>query len=387
MKRKVVIFLSAVLLSLLIVPAINILDAPSRDVIKWRERLFLFNMDFLSRWEARLLYPLGISTNPKQVIIGRDSWLYLGYMYKQKKTVDQNPPTEADFALGKKIGAAAEAWDAFLATKGVKLFRIMIGPEKDSIYPENLPEWAKTTRPNATDALIAGTGAVRYVDLRKPLLDAKPNQPTSLYYKTDTHWNSLGAGIAFRAFAQQVSLAAPELRWPSEKTYELSHIEPRGGGDLANFLRLNADLVDFNPIIHGSSVLIETTQFDFETKKIIHQGGNPPIGSPSKPILIKSYDALNKKRVLWLRDSFGTAMSPLMASTFTEILQLHYDEGLKSPERFIQLIDEFKPEYIFFTVVERSSRADIFTVHPPSVLIPKIGYLSPIQKTVPKEKN
>jgi alginate O-acetyltransferase complex protein AlgJ len=385
LRRRVFIFLSAVLLSLLVVPIINTLDAPSRDAVKWKEKSFLYNMDFLSRWAARLLYPLGISTDPKQVIIGRDSWLYLGDQYGQTLTVDRRPPTGADFALSKQIGAATEAWDAYLSSKGVKLFRIMIGPNKGSIYSEHLPVWAKTNTPNSTDALLAGTGTVRYIDLREPLLAAKVTQSEALYYKTDTHWNSLGAGIAFRAFAQQVGLAAPELRWPSETTYDLSRVDPRGGGDLANFLRLKAHLADSEPIIRVADLSIETTQLDFDTKQVVFRGGNPMVGVPSKPVLIKSEGALNNKKVLWLRDSFGSAMSLLMAATFTDVLQLQLAEGLRSPERFIQLVDEFKPDYVFFTVVERDSRAGAFTASPPPVLIPKVSNFKPLRTTVLKE--
>jgi alginate O-acetyltransferase complex protein AlgJ len=385
--RRVFIFIAAVLSSLLVVPAINVLDAPSRSAIQWKKKSFLYNVDFLSRWTAKLLYPLGISTDPQQVIIGYDDWLFLGEKYSQTLTVDRSPPTEADYAMGQQIGAAAQAWDTYLATKGVKLFRVMVGPNKGTIYSEHLPDWAKTARPNATDALFAGTGTVRYIDLRKPMLAAKAVQTTPLYYKTDTHWNSLGAGIAFSAFAQQTGQSAPELRWPMDATYDLSHILPKGDGDLAKFLHINADIADPEPIIHLSNLSIETTQFDFATKQIMHHGENPRVEAPTKPLLVKSKGALNHTRVLWLRDSFGSALSPLMAATFTDVLQLHWSEGFKSPERFIQLVDEFRPDYVFFTVVERDARARVFSAFPPPIISAKTSDFKPLRSTAPKVTN
>lgn len=366
----------------MIVPVINILAAPNRDAIKWRKKAFLYNMDFASRWAARLLYPLGISTDPKQVIVGRDGWIFLGDQYEQTRTVDRRPPSKADYALGQEIGSATNAWDAYLSSKGVKLFKIMIGPNKGTIYPEHLPTWAKTSSPYATDALLAGTGTEHYVDLRGALLAAKANQSEALYYRTDTHWNSLGAGVAFRAFAQQVGKAVPELRWPSQSAYELNRVEPRGGGDLANFLRLKANLSDSEPIIHASSLSIETTQIDFDTKEILHQGG-----SPSKPILFKSVGALNHKKVLWLRDSFGTAMSPLMTATFSEVLQLHWGEAIKPGGRLMQLVDEWKPDYVFFTVVERASRTPWFAAYPPPVFVPMSSEFKPTRTTTALASN
>lgn len=381
MRRSVFVFLSAVLLSLLVVPAINILAAPNRDAIKWKEKAFLYNMDFAARWGARLLYPIGISTDPEQVIVGRDGWIFLGDQYEQTRTVDRRPPSKADYTLGQEIGSATKAWDAYLASKGVKLFKIMIGPNKGTIYPEYLPTWAKTSSPNATDALLDGTGTEYHVDLRGTLLAAKANHSEALYYRTDTHWNSLGAGVAFKAFAQQVGKAAPELRWPSQSAYELSHVDPRGGGDLANFLRLTANLSDSEPIIHASSLSVETKQIDFDSNQELHQGGNPMVGSPTKPLLVFSKGALNNKKLLWLRDSFGTAISPLVAATFSQVLQLHWGEAMKPEGRLVQLVEEWKPDYVFFTVVERASRTLWFTAYPPPVFVPMSSDFKPTRTT------
>lgn len=324
-------------------------------------------MDFVSRWLAIALYPLGISTDPKQVIIGRDGWLYLGDMHAQTVSVDRRPPTAAEIELGKQIGAATDAWDAYLSSKGVKLFRVMIGPNKGTIYPEHMPGWAKPASPNATDALFAGTSKMLYIDLRTALLEAKASQSHDLYYKTDSHWNFLGAGFAFRAFAQQVGSAAPDLRWPSNSAYDFTRSIPHEGGDLANFLRLSANLSDSVPMIHALDLPVETTQSDFDTKQIIHQGGNSMIGAPAKPLLVKSVGALNNKKVLWLRDSFGGGMSPLMAATFSDVLQLHWREAIKPGGRFVQLVEKWKPDYVFLTVVERDSKEGDFAVFPPPI--------------------
>nr|WP_202971854.1 hypothetical protein [Pseudomonas sp. LPH1] len=110
MKRSVFAFLLSVALVLLIVPAANILTAPSYEVANLKEKSFLYNMDFVSRWMASLLYPLGISTDPKQVIIGKDGWLYLGDDYNQTLSDDRRAATEADISHGKKIGVATNAW-------------------------------------------------------------------------------------------------------------------------------------------------------------------------------------------------------------------------------------------------------------------------------------
>ena len=373
MKNRVLIFLVIVLFSLLVPPVINIFSASNVNEINWKKKSFLYNMDFFSRICSMGFYYFGISTNSKQVIIGFEDWLYLGDQYEQTISIDRRPPTSSDLEVVEKIGIANSAWNVYLSSKGVKLFRVMIGPNKGAIYPEHMPRWARPASPNFTDALIAATDSKIYVDLRKPLLEAKINNSADLYYKTDTHWNNLGASIAFRAFAQQVSAAAPEIRWPSDSIYQVNNIATRAGGDLANFLRLSGSLPDVESIMQTLDPLVETSRIDFDTKKIMHRGGNPHLEAPKKPLLVESIGALNNKRVLWLRDSFGSAMSPLMSTTFSDVLQLHWNEGIGPKGRLVQLVEEWKPDYVFFTVVERAARTEFFTNSPPPIILPIKG--------------
>ncbi len=365
-KHRAFIFIMALLASLLIVPAVNIFRAPNLKSIKW-EKSFFYNMDFASSFAAKLIYPLGISIKPNSVVIGHDGWLFLGDQFESTLSAGRHPPTSVDIELTKQIGVAAAAWDTYFASKGVQLFRVMIGPNKGSIYPEKMPRWAQPVSPNATDALFSGTGNVLYVDLRAPLLEAKAHQEADFYYKIDTHWNDLGSGMAFRAFAQQVGAATPELRWPSSDVYQLKSTLQTSGGDLANFLRLPTNLSDTRLAIRASDLPVETIQLDFDTQKVLHTGGHLTTIPPHKPVLIRSANALNNKKVLWLRDSFGDSMSLLMEATFSDVLQLHWHEAIKPGGRLVQLVESWKPDYVFFTVVERDARNGWFTVPPPVV--------------------
>lgn len=385
MKRRIFIFILSIISILVAIPAINIVNAPSRDAIHLQEKSFLYNMDFVSRWTAELLYPIGISINPKQVIIGKDNWLFLGDGFAQTLSTDRRPASASDIIIGKQIRDATEAWNAYLINKGVKIFQIMIGPNKGSIYPEHMPSWAKPALYNPTDALFAETGGEHYIDLRTPLLAAKNEHRIAMYYKTDTHWNDLGGGVAFRAFAQKVGKLAPELKWPSEKEYQLTQVTPRNGGDLANFLRLSTNVPDEAPVIYASSLPVKTIQTDFATKKVLFQGGNPQIGAPFEPLLVTSSGALNDKKVLWIRDSFGSSLSPLMAETFKEVLQIHWGRVTK-PEGLAQLVNEWKPDYVFVTAVERDARSSWFSTYPPLEPVLKGEDFKAVSTTVPVYK-
>lgn len=381
MRRRVFFFVISLLLILLIVPVYNLITTSNIRSIKWMNQSFLYNMDFASRWASRLLYPLGISTDPKQVIIGHDGWLFLGDQHDQTLSTDRRPQEERDRILGKDIGAATVAWQIYLANKGVKVFRIMIGPNKSTIYSEHMPVWSRPFFSNATDALLAGTGTGNYIDLRSPLLAAKVRQSEPLYYKTDTHWNALGAGLAFQAFEQQVSIVAPEIKWPTRQTYVVQRADFRPGGDLANFLRLKAYLPDSEPVIHLGNSSVDILRYEFDTKIITYQGKNSVFEPPTKPIMVQSKQALNNKKVLWLRDSFGDAMAPLMSATFSEVLQLHWNEAIKPGGRFVQLVDAWQPDYVFITVVERAARNPWFSAYPPVVVLSGKKDFEPVRAT------
>lgn len=374
MRRLTQRFLLIVSLALLVVPTINFVSSPNPLKVKWKQKT-LYNMDLALPPLTALLYPLGISTSPGRVLIGQDGWLFMGNEFEHIIADGRRYPTPKAIADGERIGSAAEAWHTWLRGNGVKQYRLMIGPNKESIYPELMPFWARPLPPTATDALMAGTDSTLYIDLRAALKQAKTTQPEALYFKTDTHWNSLGAGIAFRTFAQELARAAPELLWPAANAYEVIGMGSIAGTDLIRILWLKQrgtsqkhDVVNPSPILGVEKIPIETTQYEFDSKKvtpskIVRSGGNPEV--TALPILVVSRGALNANRVLWLRDSFGEAMSPFMAATFAEVLQVHVNDAFQSAERFAELVQSWRPEYVFVTVAERSARLDLFATFPP----------------------
>jgi alginate O-acetyltransferase complex protein AlgJ len=369
MKKQVLIFICVALLALMIVPVINLIqigEVQNKDGKKLWDKSILYNVDFALPYISRFFYPFGISTNPNQVVIGKNDWLYLGDEYEKTLTVTRLGATGNDVEVAKKIGVATKAWNQWLKHKGVSLYRVMLGPNKNTIYPEYFPSWAQTANDSATNSLLTHVDESIYFDTRLALLRAKSQFTDSLYYKTDTHWNSLGAWVAFRAFTKEVARTDESLQWLTEQQISVLKVSERAGGDLSKFLRMNKTLRDSEVVITiNSEHPISTEQYDFETGRLTSSGGNPQVDAPKHPILIKSKHAINQKRVLWLRDSFGTAISPFMAATFSETLQLHY--GATDSALFAKLVDTYKPDYVFITVVERGAREAWFTNLPSMV--------------------
>lgn len=373
MRKQVIAFICAVLVTLAIVPVLNILSntrlSPTRGATDEREAWWTYasyNLDSASAWINGLLYQLGISTDPAQVVIGRQGWLYLGDRYEKVRSVARIGQTSADVTQGCKIASALEAWETWLTGRGVRIYAVMAAPNKGTIYPEHLPNWAKPAASSATDVLIGCEGKQRVLDLRPALLLAKNEASNPLYYRTDTHWNSLGAAYGFSALMSQLLVTEPTLNWEPEQAIGVVRVDSRSGGDLARFLRLQQALTDDEPVVALlANPSIETTQYEFESQKIIRAGGNPVVAESKTPLHVVSPHAPNRKKVLWLRDSFGTALAPFMAATFTETVQVHWNEALKSDgELLIELVDTWHPDYLVMTVVERYVGSGLFTTLP-----------------------
>jgi alginate O-acetyltransferase complex protein AlgJ len=375
MRKHVLIFISGALVVLSIVPIINLTSGTlaKKDVRwQWSSVSELNSFDFTLPALNRVLYSFGISRDPNRVIIGKDDWLYLGDRYAKTITTGRTGITAEDDDIAKNIGRATRSWEQWLKLKGVSAFRVMIVPNKNTIYPEFLPDWAQPAEESVTDMLLANVSKEIYVDTRPALQAAKSQFTEPLYYKTDTHWNSLGAWAAFRALATKFPPSEVGMRWLSEQQVRVSRTHQGHGGDLANFLRMTQMLQDSEVTIEVvTDDPVETKQYDFETGSLIKSGGNPRIDTPMSPLLVKAKNGLNEKRVLWLRDSFGTAMAPFMTATFAEILQVHY--SVVNPERLVQLVNTYRPDYVFITVVERDARVKWFESLPPTTFSNGIG--------------
>ena len=364
MRRLVLTFLMTALLGLCVIPVHNLLQPGVGSVSTWTMKS-VFNMDWVDYLTNAAIYRLGISTQADQVVIGREGWLYLGDRHDQTLSVSRRGQTPESALALQGVGNAAQAWEHWLKLQGVKAYRLMVGPNKGSIYPEYMPDWARPREPSPLDGLTTGETAGLFIDLKAPLLLAKGGGQSPLYYLSDTHWNALGAALAFKAFAQAAAISLPEVRWPESAAYAVASRTPRGGGDLARFLRLHGLMSDAEIGINVHNIDSGTALSDFDDGSSL--AVEELTAKVARPVLAQSARALNKARVLWLRDSFGDALAPFMAATFSDVIMIHWNEAMKPGGRFADLVEKWHPDYVFVTVVERALLSPLLRSPPPLV--------------------
>jgi hypothetical protein len=360
MKTRAFIFLLIFFAIVIIAPAYNTFTHGFMLTASYEDfRNYYFNFDKLERFINFRLYPLNISLVPRKATIGKDGWLFL---------TEQNDVLEKHRGFGpvpvehmRQSIQFIEYWNTKLDELGVSGFYVTVPPNKHTVYSEFLPNWANTGKPSLADLYFPSTDSEVVLDMRGQLLEAKTASSRRIYYKTDTHWNYIGASYGYISIREFLQDKHPAIKWLSDKDIVIVDSKRRNGGDLSAFLKINKLIFDEEPQL---SITLRNRHVTKETwyysGKIEHEGMNRKVSSPLEPLHVFSPSALNKLRVIWLRDSFGNHLSPFMAATFSDVIQQHYTGAFKDPEKFIHLVQEFEPELVIVTAIERMIPFDFY---------------------------
>lgn len=358
-KSKVHIFLSCVAACLCAIPVAERFAASKEQRPPWISRE-MFNFDRFFSWVSRPLAAYGVSVSPGDAVIGYGGWDFLGDTHQDSISSHRRSATPADEERNSRIISAGIAWDLWLREKGVRVFRIMVVPDKQSVYGEYAPKWAKTSPDAPIERLKSLPEKGVHVFLAPALLSAARSRTERLYYMHDSHWNELGAWLGYRAFAESVREHAPEVAWLPAEFFTVDGTTERQGGDMSLLLRLQAWDREEVPVLKPAPAdELSTVGRAEELPDILEQG------EPARLLRRHNPGALNAAKVLWLTDSFGDSLKPFMERTFADLAILHWDKALASPRNLVGLVERERPQFVFVTVIERMARRTAFVRVPP----------------------
>lgn len=341
---KSISFVAVALLSLLPVPILNGLllrDLPSHP----------FSLEMVRGATSKSLAAIGISSNPKQVFVGEGGTLFLGGQYANTVFNSSTPATEADldnFDLkAKNLQRFAESIESEFDVE----FYLVVGPNKSSVVKEDLPAIFYIQEQSKTSA---STQALSKLDFVVNPSEKLINSTLYSYYKTDTHWNQFGGYQAYEELVDKLSssrqLSGLEAVKLNDEDFNL---EGRTGGDLSRFLMTQDLDADFE-LRSDKASIGSLSQID-SAGNVIREWDHVPVthaGAGAEPTYYVNPEALNKSRVLWVRDSFGASMSPYIHSTFENVLSVHANDADLETTKI--LIGDFRPDIVLFTLVERT---------------------------------
>jgi alginate O-acetyltransferase complex protein AlgJ len=283
-----------------------------------------------------LRYLAGYSTT-KIILVGRDGWLFY------------DNGTHLAYGLG-KTRLPADALDRWLEglqkntdytkARGIG-FYVLPAPQQESIYQELVPTWlAPGTQKFIESDQIIGAAAQKgfdnIVDVRGLLLAAKARK---IYWRYDTHWTGDGAYIAYQTLMTRISRDFPDLApLPQSNFTPLpNNMIPYGISyplGIRNFIE-ESGITYFNSRLSvGKKITYLGERTDFNAAQIWET--NP--------------DA--KRTLLFIRDSFGTELLPLLSPHFRRIILVHLQDGFFRKD----LIERYQPDVVILEVIENGLR-------------------------------
>lgn len=295
---------------------------------------------FISIYSNLRLTGLKESPLPNRILLGTDNFLY----YCEKE--DGNPIvdyqgyiqlTEDDL---ESIYFSIKNFYEWLKQKKI-LFYLIVVPDKQSIYYDKLPEKIKKIDRTSADQIIdyLTKKGIPVIDLRQPLLEAKSLSNLDIYFKTDTHWNSLGAYIAYRSIIKNLlkyNIKIKPINIDIQIIDEKQIIKHGGTGELYVMMKLKND-----PYIYDIA-LEHPTSYTIEY----------PEGEKPYPKIIITKSNKSNLEVVIYRDSFFQSLIPYISNNFKYAYYLwdylHISKKIKK-----SIIEEINPDIVILESAER----------------------------------
>lgn len=281
----------------------------------------------------------------KNVLLGRDGWLYLNG--PQGDFVDvtyRNTLPFSESALA-AIHAEMKRRRDWIASWGGKTVFVIV-PEKETIYPEYLPR-VYEERPNPQSrydqwwTICQSDPDLTCVDLRPALRAMKKDG--LIFYRADSHWNSAGAYAGYREFMKTVGNwfpVTPSTAKPVPVVLGAKLVR----GDLAKMLAVGDWFDEREPVGYGDpydSSLLRCA------REVAPVSGGRPIPAKSEPLVFEC-DAPSRPSAVMIRDSMADRWRPWLSDNFRRAVWMFNwfpDAGVIERER---------PELVIFENIERT---------------------------------
>lgn len=274
-----------------------------------------FRQEMITLWSALNQRYLNTSI-AENVVLGREGWLYFGDTLPDY--AGTNPMSEREIcAAARNLALIRE----YCQGQGAE-FLFTVAPNKNSLYPEHMPDLPRGTGPRDAERLAAALAERGIACL--DLFALFRGQGETLYFRTDSHWNSKGAALAADALNGALG---------RESAYFEGPFAPAGyRGDLYGMLYPAGEELDTD-LAYGGALQIEY---------------DAPIRS-AENLTIMTHGGGEGSLVMF-RDSFGNLLYPYLADSFGAAL---FSRSM--PYR-LDLAAQREADYVAVELVERNLR-------------------------------
>jgi alginate O-acetyltransferase complex protein AlgJ len=173
-----------------------------------------------------------------QVRGGRNGWLFLTEEIRYDSDGPVHMRARMDLLASTRLA---------LQSQGVELL-VAIVPDKARIYADQLQGagYPTSSQTRYSDAIVQlKEQGIPSVDLMQPMLNARHAQ--HVYYRTDTHWNQVGAALAASSVAEAIRRLTPDLTSAQFLTQQDVQVTQRFG-DLIRLMGIDAMPTFMRPV-------------------------------------------------------------------------------------------------------------------------------------------
>ena len=278
------------------------------------------------------------------VVLGKNGWLFFDERMSAADFLGLTPLSGETLANLRHDIERRRAW---LAERGIA-YIFLIAPDKQSIYPEYLPESLKyfsgTTRTEQFLSTMRSSPAASSVLYPAAALRAT-KASRDVYYQKDTHWNFVGGYVAYGTVLEHLEKVSGfrQPRLPLTPDTLRDPNAPGGfwGGDLAAMLNVSATVP---PPPRWPEIDEDTC-----AKPPFPQEVDMSPTAPQDRVWTCAAD-VNDQRLVLFADSFGGFLAPFFAASFS---RFHIYAGHPSFEELQKYVDSEKPTVVIEEHVER----------------------------------
>lgn len=234
-----------------------------------------------------------------------------------------------------EIAGKIEDVDRYLKENGVERFHFYIAPNKETIYPQYMPQSIKVYGDEGSriDRFSRYMGENSNVDFTYLYDDLKPYSETyQIYYKYDTHVNPIGSFL----ISQRMSADLTGRRLtPEDVTIEA---DGTTSGDMAQMIN-QVDAMSDDTMYSVSNFYPDITD-EMVDELTTYQN------------IMQEYrsDSPNHRTLMVIGDSYRLGVAPFLAKLYDHLVVLRIDDY--TPD----LLEKYKPDDVAVLLVERNQK-------------------------------
>jgi len=313
----------SIFLSQLFTPGITLDTIPEK---------YLWKKDLIEKYRK---FKFGVGDKVfSGAVVGKEGWLfYTGEMsLRNYQKIDP-----LNISNIKKLVGVLNQIDATVRSYGGTLL-VVVPPDKSTVYPQYMPDEIPVIGSTVSlDRLIERVGAhgdFSFLDLRPALIRA--SETSQVYYKTDTHWNCLGAYYAYEeimsGFEEDLNLHSYALN-----DFEITSLET-GRFDIATMMEANIkeEMLVFTPKFKTaiSTERNYVSDYDVESLRVVRNSDQ------ESPNLMVFHDSF-----------YDVCLGSFIELTFGRTISISY--GDVELVEMLNIIEKEKPDVVIVEFAER----------------------------------